>query len=160
MALTRHATGHSAPRQKPAETTTVSITKKKAGAGRPKANSSKPLSAKGTKVKDGRVEKRGRPRKVEKAEVVEDGGAKTKQKRKPSIKDKVEGVAEKVVGAVEGKPGKKVRFAPAPLSVSQVFGWGGRRCGVLWLLWCVRRSGRLRGGMGDGGIRADLFVRA
>ena len=116
MALTRHATGHSAPRQKPTETTTVSITKKKSGAGRPKANTSKPRATKpataGTKVKEGRVEKRGRPKKVENVEVVEEGGVVHKQKRKPGMKDKVEGVVEKMVGAVEGKPAKKVRSIP------------------------------------------------
>ena len=30
--------------------------------------------------------------------------------RKTSVKDKVEGALEKVVGTVEGRPGKKVRF--------------------------------------------------
>ncbi len=66
-----------------------------------------------SKVKEGRVEKRGRPAKEKKVEVV-DGGEKAspvKQKRKPTIKDKVEGALEKVAGAVEGKPGKKVRLS-------------------------------------------------
>ncbi len=112
MALTRHATGHTAPR-KPAKTTTVSITKKKPGAGRPKANTSKPRTKVDTasKVKGGRVEKRGRPAKAEKVEILGEG-EKTelvKQKRKPTVKDKVDGALEKVVGAVERKPGKKVR---------------------------------------------------
>ncbi|OAP56052.1 hypothetical protein AYL99_09231 [Fonsecaea erecta] len=31
----------------------------------------------------------------------------TQHKRKPTVTDKVEGAVEKVVGAVEGKPGKK-----------------------------------------------------
>lgn len=31
--------------------------------------------------------------------------------RKTSVKDKVEGVLEKIVGTVEGRPGKKVRFS-------------------------------------------------
>lgn len=111
MALTRHATGHSAPR-KTAETTTATITKKKPGSGRPKANTSKPRSTKpvaDAKVKEGRVEKRGRPAKAKKVEVI--GGEGTvKQKRKPTVKDKVEAVVDKVVGAVERKPGKKVRL--------------------------------------------------
>ena len=38
------------------------------------------------------------------------GEGTVKQKRKPTVKDKVEAVVDKVVGAVERKPGKKVRL--------------------------------------------------
>ncbi|KAI4127697.1 MAG: hypothetical protein LQ338_003072 [Usnochroma carphineum] len=35
------------------------------------------------------------------------GGSKTENKRDPTLLDKVQGVAEKIVGVLEGKPGKK-----------------------------------------------------
>ena len=56
-----------------------------------KANTSRPRSKAATA---GRVEKK-------KAPV-------TKNKRTPTVTDKVKGVIEKVVGAIEGKPAKKV----------------------------------------------------
>ncbi len=57
------------------------------------------------------MEKRGRPAKAEKVEILGEGeeAELVKQKRKPTVKDKVDGALEKVVGAVERKPGKKVR---------------------------------------------------
>lgn len=100
MAVTRHATGHSAPRK----TTTTSVTtttnspasrkKKTTTTTRPKANTSKPRAQATT---SGRVTKSRAP-------------ATKNPPRKTSVKDKVEGVLEKIVGAVEGRPGKKVRL--------------------------------------------------
>lgn len=99
MALTRHATGHSAPR-KTTNTTTVTTTtsptarkKKTTTLTRPKANTSKPRAQATT---SGRVTKSRAP-------------ATKNPPRKTSVKDKVEGVLEKIVGTVEGRPGKKVR---------------------------------------------------
>ena len=60
-----------------------------------KANTSKPR-AKAANV--GRVEKKKAPA--------------TKNKRTPTVADKVKGFVEKTVGAIEGKPGKKVRCFP------------------------------------------------
>lgn len=102
MAITRHATGHSAPRK---TTTTTSVTtttanspavrkKKTTNTTRPKANTSKPRAQATT---SGRVTKSRAP-------------ATKNPPRKTSVKDKVEGVLEKIVGAVEGRPGKKVRL--------------------------------------------------
>ncbi|MCJ1347216.1 hypothetical protein MMC31_005438 [Peltigera leucophlebia] len=104
MALTRHATGHSAPRK---TTTTVTTTttsptarkKKTTTSTRPKANTSKPRAQATT---SGRVTKSRAP-------------ATKNPPRKTSVKDKVEGVLEKIVGTVEGRPGKKVRFFAIPL---------------------------------------------
>lgn len=92
MALTRHTTGHSAPRQAyaPATSTTTkrTTTTKKP---KPKTNALKPGAKTTTTTTGGRVAKpRGRPRKT-------------------GLKDKVEGLVYKVIGTVERKPGKKVR---------------------------------------------------
>lgn len=89
------------------------------------------------------MEKRGRPAKAEKVEVVGEGekAELVKQKRKPTVKDKVEGALEKVVGAVERRPGKKVRrkflflFFSGPL-----FGGGGAPSRCLW--WGLERGPR------------------
>lgn len=67
-------------------------TSKKPAAPRTKANTSKPRAKAGT---TGRVEKK------KKAPA-------TKNKRAPTVLDKVQGVIEKAVGTIEGKPGKKV----------------------------------------------------
>ncbi|KAL8953504.1 MAG: hypothetical protein Q9222_000651 [Ikaeria aurantiellina] len=81
-----------------------------------KANTSKPRARKSTtgaasnKTATGRVSK-AKP----KAAPISTAGAapktkkapKTSNKRDPSLLDKVTGVAEKIVGTIEGKPGKK-----------------------------------------------------
>ena len=80
-----------APTTTTKKTTKTKTTTKKtgaSGAGRPKANTSKPR-AKATTA--GRVEKK-----------------KATPKKKASVGDKVKGAAKKAAGAVEGKPGKKV----------------------------------------------------
>lgn len=66
----------------------------KANTGKPRA---KKAEGKKDKVASGRVEKKPAAKK-----------AKTENKREPGILDKIEGAAEKVVGAIQGKPGKKV----------------------------------------------------
>lgn len=68
-----------------------------ATAAKPKANTSKPRAK--DKTAAGRVAK---PKAAKKKAPA------TKNRRDPSLLDKVAGVAEKVVGAIEGKPGKKV----------------------------------------------------
>lgn len=78
MAQTRGATGNSKPRVFP----TIST-----------APSRKPRAAGTKKTKATGVTKKRAPA--------------THHKRKPSIKDKVAGAVEKVVGTVEHKPGKK-----------------------------------------------------
>ncbi|MCJ1463611.1 hypothetical protein MMC07_002219 [Pseudocyphellaria aurata] len=113
MALTRHATGHSAPRKpslttalfgssskprskKPPAATTSTPTKTTKTAGGTTANTSKPRAK---TVASGRVGKSGTAGK---------GQAGLKRRpRKTSVKDKVQGLLEKAVGTVEGKPGKK-----------------------------------------------------
>lgn len=67
-------------------------TSKKSVVPKTKANTSKPRTKAATA---GRVEKKKAPA--------------TKNKRTPTVVDKVKGVVEKVVGTVEGKPAKKVR---------------------------------------------------
>ncbi|MCJ1460762.1 hypothetical protein MMC28_011144 [Mycoblastus sanguinarius] len=97
-ALTRGATGHPAPRKPftpavappPAKAKKSAAPKSKAAIPKAKANISKPR-AKATAT--GRVEKKKAPA--------------TKNKREPSMTDKVKGAVEKAVGIVEGKPGKK-----------------------------------------------------
>jgi hypothetical protein len=82
MAITRHATGSSRPRQFPVVETTTTTTKKK--------TTKKPA------VKGARVGKA--------------GGAKAtpaQHKRKPTVADKVKGAVKKAAGAVERKPAKK-----------------------------------------------------
>ena len=69
-------------------------TSKKSTVPKTKANTSKPR-AKATTA--GRVEKKKAPM--------------TKNKRTPTVTDKVKGVVEKAVGAVEGKPAKKVCYS-------------------------------------------------
>ena len=64
---------------------------KKSSVPKTKANTSKPRVKAATA---GRVEKKKAPA--------------TKNKRTPTVADKVKGVVEKAVGAIEGKPAKKV----------------------------------------------------
>ena len=66
-------------------------TSKKSTVPKAKANTSKPRAKAATA---GRVEKKKAPT--------------TKNKRDPTVIDKVKGVVEKTLGAIEGKPGKKV----------------------------------------------------
>ncbi|KAH0843870.1 hypothetical protein AYO21_09891 [Fonsecaea monophora] len=96
MAQTRGATGHSKPRvfatvstepvrkRKTTATTTDGATKKK--------RKTAPKKAGATTTGAGVTKKR---------------APASHHKRKPTIADKVEGVVEKVIGTVEGKPGKK-----------------------------------------------------
>ena len=70
-------------------------TSKKSTVPKTKANTSKPRAKAATA---GRVEKKKSPA--------------TKNKRTPTVADKVKGVVEKVVGTIEGKPAKKVCCAP------------------------------------------------
>lgn len=120
MAVTRGANNITAPRaayvptSAPAsrQTATKPKTKKKttSTAKKPaatKANTSKPragrkpggVAAKDKKTATGRVSKKA---------AAAAPKAKTVNKRDPSLMDKVQGVAEKIVGVIEGKPGKKV----------------------------------------------------
>ncbi|KAL8975312.1 MAG: hypothetical protein Q9197_000437, partial [Variospora fuerteventurae] len=113
MAVTRGANNITAPRaayvptSAPAsrQTATKPTTKKKTTTAKKpaatKANTSKPragrkpgVAAKDKKTATGRVSKKA-------------AAAKTVNKRDPSLMDKVQGVAEKIVGVIEGKPGKK-----------------------------------------------------
>ena len=78
-------------------------TSKKSTVPKTKANTSKPRAKASTA---GRVEKKKAPA--------------TKNKRTPTVADKVKGVVEKVVGTIEGKPAKKVcctPFTPSPLRI-------------------------------------------
>ncbi|KAL8655814.1 MAG: hypothetical protein Q9210_000655 [Variospora velana] len=117
MAVTRGANNITAPRAAyvptsapaPRQTATKPKTKKTTTAKKPaatKANTSKPRAGRkpGVAAKDktatGRVSKKAAAPK-----------AKTVNKREPSLMDKVQGVAEKIVGVIEGKPGKKVMFS-------------------------------------------------
>lgn len=72
-------------------------TSKKSTVPKTKANTSKPRTNATTA---GRVEKK---------------APATKNKRTPTVVDKVKGVVEKVVGTVEGKPAKKVRCSLSSL---------------------------------------------
>ncbi|KAI4115567.1 MAG: hypothetical protein LQ345_003862 [Seirophora villosa] len=130
MAVTRGANNITAPRaayvptSAPAsrQTATKPKAKKTTPAKKPaatKANTSKPRAGRkpGAAAKDktatGRVAKKAiAPKKAAAPK------AKTVNKRDPSLVDKVQGVAEKIVGAIEGKPGKKVRFLPFALYTS------------------------------------------
>ncbi|KAI4151252.1 MAG: hypothetical protein LQ341_000943 [Variospora aurantia] len=118
MAVTRGANNITAPRaayvptSAPAsrQTATKPKTKKKTTTAKKpaatKANTSKPragrkpggVAAKDKKTATGRVSKK----------AAAAPKAKTVNKRDPSLMDKVQGVAEKIVGVIEGKPGKKV----------------------------------------------------
>jgi len=69
-------------------------TETKANTGKPRA---KKAEGRKEKVVSGRVEKKPAAKKV-----------KTPNKREPGIMDKIEGAVEKVVGTIQGKPGKKV----------------------------------------------------
>ena len=84
MAQTRGATGNSKPRIF-STISTEPVRKRKTTAGT-KKRSTKAGSAGG---------------------VVKKRAPATHHKRKPSLKDKVEGAAEKVVGAIENNPAKK-----------------------------------------------------
>ncbi|KIW16142.1 hypothetical protein PV08_06193 [Exophiala spinifera] len=85
MAQTRGATGNAKPRIFTTPSTEP-VQKRKAGT-TTKKRTTKPKSATGAGIT-----KKSAP---------------AAHKRKPSIKDKVEGAVEKVVGTLEGKPGKK-----------------------------------------------------
>jgi len=80
MAGTRSSTGNSKPRV--IETVSTEPTRKRTTTKKPKSNTS---AKRVTKPKTG-------------------GGV---RKHKPTLKDKAEGAIEKVVGKVEGKPGKE-----------------------------------------------------
>ncbi|MCJ1310133.1 hypothetical protein MMC25_003794 [Agyrium rufum] len=88
MALTRFATGNSRPRRayEPTTTTTTTKTTKRTTKPRTKATTG------------GRVTK---------GTTTTGRASATHHKRKPTIKDKVSGAIEKLVGKVEHKPGKK-----------------------------------------------------
>ncbi|KAI0022998.1 hypothetical protein F4780DRAFT_777121 [Xylariomycetidae sp. FL0641] len=111
MASTRASTGNSRPRvhlgvstaperkRKAATSSTGSSTKRR---GRPASTTSKTTT---TKANTGAgVKKRGRPSAAAAAAATKTG---THHKRKPHLSDKVAGAAEKAVGTVTGRPGKK-----------------------------------------------------
>lgn len=80
-----------------------------------KANTSKPRARKaaavaGDKTTSGRVTKKAAAPKTKKTTTKK--APKTVNKREPSLLDKVVGVKDKIVGTLEGKPGKKVRRIP------------------------------------------------
>lgn len=84
MASTRSTTGNSKPRV--VATISTEPSRKRTTTKKTKANTSKPRSTAG---------------------ITKKRAPATHHKRKPSIKDKVEGAVEKVVGKIEGKPGKE-----------------------------------------------------
>jgi hypothetical protein len=84
MASTRSTTGNSKPRV--VATISTEPSRKRTATKKTKANTSKPRST------EGGITKKRAPA--------------PQHKRKPSIKDKVEGAVEKAIGKVEGKPGK------------------------------------------------------
>lgn len=119
MAKTRGASGITVPRvlsvptSSPATRQTATkkktITTKKPAAA--KANTSKPRAK---KTATGRVAKSKAPaakKAAPKKTATKKAAPKTENKREPSLLDKVQGVAEKIVGVIEGKPGKKVCFS-------------------------------------------------
>ena len=81
-------------------------TSKKSAVPKTKANTSKPRAKAATA---GRVEKKKAPA--------------TKNKRTPTVLDKVKGVVDKAVGTIEGKPGKKVRGPQFILAVPKLQGY-------------------------------------
>jgi hypothetical protein len=83
MASTRSTTGNSKPRV--VATISTEPSRKRTTTKKTKANTSKPRSTAG---------------------ITKKRAPATHHKRKPSIKDKVEGAVEKVVGKIEHKPGK------------------------------------------------------
>lgn len=91
MAQTRGATGNSKPRVF-ATVSTEPSRKRKTTTGTSASKVTK-------KRKTGTTTK--------KAAVPKARAANTHHKRKPSLKDKVEGAVEKIEGVIEGKPGKK-----------------------------------------------------
>ncbi|KAI4247557.1 MAG: hypothetical protein L6R40_001505 [Gallowayella cf. fulva] len=77
-----------------------------------KANTSKPrvrkTAAAGDKTATGRVTKaKAAPKSKKTATTATKKAAKTVNKREPTLLDQVIGVKDKIVGALEGKPGKK-----------------------------------------------------
>ncbi|KAL6241355.1 hypothetical protein RBB50_011619 [Rhinocladiella similis] len=86
MAQTRGATGNAKPRIF-TNPSTEPVRKRKAGT-TTKKRTAKPKSTTG-------------------AGITKKGAPATHHKRKPSVKDKVEGAVEKVIGTVERKPAKK-----------------------------------------------------
>jgi hypothetical protein len=91
MAQTRGATGNSKPRVFAAVSTEPTRKRKSPAA----STTAAPKKAKTTK------------KSTAGAGVTKKRAANTTHKRKPSIKDKAEGVVEKIEGAIEGKPAKK-----------------------------------------------------
>ena len=89
MAQTRGATGNSKPRV--FEPVSTEPTRKRKA----------PATATATK------KVKAVTKKATGAGVTKKRAANTHHKRKPSLKDKVEGVVEKIEGVIEGKPGKK-----------------------------------------------------
>ncbi|OCT53643.1 hypothetical protein CLCR_11033 [Cladophialophora carrionii] len=89
MAQTRGATGNSKPRVF-ATVSTEPTRKRKT----PATSTTAGTKAKTTKSATG-------------AGVTKKRAANTTHKRKPSVKDKVEGAVEKIEGTIEGKPAKK-----------------------------------------------------
>jgi len=84
MASTRSTTGNSKPRVVP--TISTEPARKRATTKKTKANTSKPRSTAG---------------------VTKKKAPASHHKRKPGIKDKIEGKVEEVVGKIENKPGKE-----------------------------------------------------
>lgn len=88
----------------------------KANTSKPRARKSAAAAAAGDKTATGRVTKKkaAAAPKTNKtpAATATKKAPKTVNKREPSLLDKVVGVKDKIVGTLEGKPGKKVRFPP------------------------------------------------
>ncbi|ETS73473.1 hypothetical protein PFICI_14419 [Pestalotiopsis fici W106-1] len=109
MASTRSTTGSSRPRvhltvdtgpeRKRTNTTTGAKRGRKPGSSKSGTTTTKSRAATGAGVK-----KRGRPAGSTKAAASTTG---THHKRKSHLSDKIEGVADKVIGTVTRKPGKK-----------------------------------------------------
>lgn len=117
-------------KKKSSAATTASKKIKSAAA---KANTSKPRARKtaaaaaGDKTATGRVTKKkaAAAPKTKKtstaaATATKKKAPKTVNQREPSLLDKVVGVKDKIVGTLEGKPGKKVCFSPPSDSYSHI----------------------------------------
>ncbi|KAL8840924.1 MAG: hypothetical protein Q9170_001117 [Blastenia crenularia] len=115
-----------ATKKKSAGATTKKPTTTKANTSKPRAKKAAAAAA-GAKDKTatGRVGKTTaapKPKKAAPAATNTKKAPKTTNKRDPSLLDKVQGVAEKIVGTVQGRPGKKRPTLTATPSVMQAAG--------------------------------------
>ncbi len=126
MPITRGASGitvptnHFVPTSEPASR---QPSKKSSNTKKPVANSSKPrvkktAAGRVAKPKAPKAAKEPKAKKAASAAPKKKTAPKTENHREPSLMDKVQGVAEQIVGVLEGNPAKKVcspTYTPAPL---------------------------------------------